>query len=222
MSCGCNNSNYSSTCCPEVPYPTISSESVPSLISNLVYALYGTINKFIVNGRVVWDIPCDPNNVPASVPQIPREENEGLLCYLIRIFTDVCGQLVVGIPSQNLRWQQTGDGIISSVTLIGATNPSPSGYIVSIDGIVQNPSIDYTISTTPTYSLNTTSPIPNGSIIVIVQLNATVSGWYIGSGSPEGVTTANPGSIFTNTSGGAGTTFWVKESGAGNTGWISK
>jgi len=43
------------------------------LISNLVYALYGTISKTVVNGRVVWDIPCDPNNT-ASVDQIPREE----------------------------------------------------------------------------------------------------------------------------------------------------
>jgi hypothetical protein len=85
MSCGCNNTTYSSTCCPDVPYPTISSESVPSLIDNLVFALYGTINKSIVNGRVVWDIPCDPVTSPATYAGIPREEGEGLLCYIIRV-----------------------------------------------------------------------------------------------------------------------------------------
>lgn len=82
----CNSSTYSSSCCPEVPYPSISSESVPSLIDNLVYALYGTINKSISSGRVVWDIPCDPATTPAEVPSIPRQTGEGLLCYIIRVF----------------------------------------------------------------------------------------------------------------------------------------
>lgn len=82
----CNSSTYSSTCCPEVPYPSISSESVPSLIDNLVYALYGTINKSVSSGRVVWDIPCDPSTTPAEVPSIPRQTGEGLLCYIIRVF----------------------------------------------------------------------------------------------------------------------------------------
>ena len=43
-----------------------------------------------------------------------------------------------------------------------------------------------------------------------------------GTGSPEGVITAKPGSIYMNKSGGAGQTFWVKEAGTGNTGWAAK
>ena len=43
-----------------------------------------------------------------------------------------------------------------------------------------------------------------------------------GMGSPEGVLTANQGSIFMRTDGGAGTTFYVKETGSGNTGWVGK
>lgn len=42
-----------------------------------------------------------------------------------------------------------------------------------------------------------------------------------GSGSPEGVVTANIGSTFRRTNGGASTTFYVKESGTGNTGWVA-
>jgi len=83
MSCGCSSNSFSA--CPEVPYPSISPESVPSLIDNLVYALYGTIEKSVSSGRVIWNIPCDPNNT-AEVPTIPREEGEGLLCYIIRCF----------------------------------------------------------------------------------------------------------------------------------------
>lgn len=46
--------------------------------------------------------------------------------------------------------------------------------------------------------------------------------WRIGSGSPQGVVTAAPGSLYTNTAGGAGVTLYVKESGTGNTGWVAK
>lgn len=51
-------------------------------------------------------------------------------------------------------------------------------------------------------------------------LSATIS---VGSGSPQGVVTANPGSLFLNLTGGANTTLYVKESGtATNTGWVAK
>lgn len=44
-----------------------------------------------------------------------------------------------------------------------------------------------------------------------------------GSGSPEGVVSANVGSLYTNTDGGESTTLYVKEGGgAGSTGWVAK
>jgi len=43
-----------------------------------------------------------------------------------------------------------------------------------------------------------------------------------GTGSPNSVVTANPGSTYRNISGGSGTSFYVKESGTGNTGWVGK
>lgn len=48
---------------------------------------------------------------------------------------------------------------------------------------------------------------------------ADVIGIYMGTGSPEGVVTANVGSIYLRTDGGTGTTLYSKESGTGNTGW---
>ena len=54
-----------------------------------------------------------------------------------------------------------------------------------------------------------------------IVLGSTVT--YTTSGaSPEGVQTANVGSIHTNTAGGASTTLYVKTSGSGNTGWTAK
>jgi len=43
-----------------------------------------------------------------------------------------------------------------------------------------------------------------------------------GSGSPEGVVTASPGSLYLNTAGGELTSLYVKTSGNGNTGWVGK
>jgi Chaperone of endosialidase len=87
MSCGCNsgydNGIYGNVCDADTPYPSISHESVPSLIDNLVYALYGTINKSVTSGKVVWNIPCDPNQT-AQITNVPRYDGEGLLCYIIR------------------------------------------------------------------------------------------------------------------------------------------
>lgn len=47
-------------------------------------------------------------------------------------------------------------------------------------------------------------------------------GLFVGYGDPNGVVTANPGSIYLNRNGGTGSTLYVKESGAGNTGWVAK
>jgi hypothetical protein len=54
--------------------------------------------------------------------------------------------------------------------------------------------------------------------------DGTTEKWrmHVGSGSPEGVITAQIGSVYFRTNGGAATTFYVKESGTGNTGWVAK
>lgn len=90
------NDPYNSVCRQDIPYPQVSPESVPSLIDNLVTALYGAfynpqtgqgfVTKSVVDGRVVWTSACDPNN-SYEVPGVPRNNGEGLLCYIIRLFT---------------------------------------------------------------------------------------------------------------------------------------
>jgi hypothetical protein len=46
--------------------------------------------------------------------------------------------------------------------------------------------------------------------------------FVVGAGTPEGVVTAAPGSLYQRTNGGANTSLYVKESGTGNTGWVAK
>jgi collagen type I alpha len=133
------------------------------LIDNLVYALYGAINKTIVNGRVVWDIPCDPNNT-AEVDNIPREEGEGLLCYLLRVFNNT-----LDVHSPFMRWGFEGnDG--STFQISGASNSYSSAYLAYVDGVVQDPAT-YTISVGfPTTLTFTDAIIPVGSYLTIISL----------------------------------------------------
>lgn len=59
----------------------------------------------------------------------------------------------------------------------------------------------------------------------IFELGSTGSAgptWRPGTGSPEGVVTAVPGSFYIRTDGTPGTILYFKESGTGNTGWVAK
>jgi len=49
-----------------------------------------------------------------------------------------------------------------------------------------------------------------------------LEGLYTGTGSPEGVVVATPGSLYSRTDGSATTTLYVKTSGTGSTGWTAK
>jgi hypothetical protein len=58
---------------------------------------------------------------------------------------------------------------------------------------------------------------------VMKQIEANLNGLVIsGTGSPQGVVTADPGQLYIDTNGGAGVTLYVKETGTGNTGWAAK
>lgn len=127
MSCDCNtpfgeNTTYGSICRPDIPYPSVSHESVPSLIDNLVNALYGQINKNVVGGKVVWNIPCDPNNTAIVSPALPRLAGEGLLCYIMRVFQDfLSGNTNYGSLTGG---DITSSGSITCNTLTGNSGPS--------------------------------------------------------------------------------------------------
>lgn len=67
--------------------------------------------------------------------------------------------------------------------------------------------------------------LDNGNVAKLLDLNVRtlrISNdviWMTGTGSPEGVTSAAQGSIFSRTDGAIGTTVYIKEVGSGNTGW---
>jgi len=82
MGCGCDNHQPYGPCLDR-PAPIDSPESVASQLRNLEEALFGVLTKTIVNGRVIWAMPCGTS---FSNPNHPREDGEGLLCYLLRLY----------------------------------------------------------------------------------------------------------------------------------------
>lgn len=55
-----------------------------------------------------------------------------------------------------------------------------------------------------------------------LALSALLGTVKSGEGDPEGVVTAEVGSIYQRTDGGAGSSLYVKESGSGPAGWVPK
>lgn len=130
-----------------------------------------------------------------------------------------------------------GEFAIAGVT--NSARPGFPNFAVIHNSIIQEPGDGYSILLNPTPGVGLiiiNGPItPNedgldlgddsdrfGTIFATaINLPGDVT-WTTGAGSPNGVVTAPPGSLYSNTSGGASTTLYVKESGAGNTGWVAK
>jgi hypothetical protein len=160
-----------SICRADTPYPSVSQESVPSQIDNLTNALYGAITKTVQNGRVIWNIPCDPTTSPSTILGVARNTNEGLLCYITRALNTAVPNAFVTI-----------DGI---QTLTNKTLTAP---------IINSPTIN-NLTATGTLSLPsgsiTTAMIANGSILDIdISATAAIANGKL-AGNPVSTNTAS-------------------------------
>lgn len=101
-------------------------------------------------------------------------------------------------------------GYMAKALANNSTNELVIGYNAQGDG--DNTSVIGNSSTTQTRVYGNT----------LYKTGTATVQWTSGTGSPESVVTANVGSMYTRTDGGAGTTLYIKESGVGNTGWTAK
>lgn len=94
--------------------------------------------------------------------------------------------------------------------------------IVNYPVILQDDILSKTINhlTGSVNSENSSNTWPRiGSLVYNSPNFLGVTAQYAGAGSPEGVITAGPGSLYHRSDGAEGTTLYVKGSGTGNTGW---
>jgi hypothetical protein len=87
-----------------------------------------------------------------------------------------------------IRWGYIGDGVATTFNIDGATSTNSASFLVTIDGVVQDP-LDYTITFGFPYTITMNNPVPSGDEIVIVSLNGK-TGATGPSGGPIGATGA--------------------------------
>lgn len=129
MSCGCDSSTSSTCggCCrdnPCAPCPTESAacETLPSALENFITQFFGVVEKSVVDGRVVWTLPC---NLEAGLENNPRQPNEGLACYFLRLFQN--GILGVTGPQGSMGDPGVDGHNAFTITLCNFTQPAASG-----------------------------------------------------------------------------------------------
>lgn len=121
------------------------------------------------------------------------------------------GQIIQASGEIGLKITQTGN--LDCLKVEDSTSPDATPFVIDKDGRVG-------IGVAPDAAAAITL---DGGGIKIANVGATAFCTVtVGAGSPEGVVTAGPGSLFLNTSGGSGNSLYVKESGSGNTGWVGK
>jgi hypothetical protein len=193
---------------------------VPSLIDNLVTALYGKIQKDVFSGKVVWNIPCDPSTSPATIWNFPREQGEGVLCYILRFLNffndghvtfygtfdgDLIGN-VTGNLVGNVTGSVTGNAT-TATTLQNSRTIAASGDVTGIatpfDGS-NNISVPTTINNgaiTP-IKLSTGKPIwdTSGNTTILGNIIA-VRGFFYGNGAITSNSALGTNSLLSNTTG---------------------
>jgi hypothetical protein len=75
--CGCEATSCQCKCAPDP-----NNEPVSSALQNFEESFFGDFTKTVVNGQIVWNLPCD---LEGGIPGYPRLPGEGVACYIIRL-----------------------------------------------------------------------------------------------------------------------------------------
>lgn len=123
-----------------------------------------------------------------------------------------------------------GAGFRSGILGTVSTGVVPTGFIWSTRNLAGTYGDRLVLDSTGNISPTSNKTYANGSASngwsQISLGYGTTAGqtvqWTSGTGSPNGVVTANVGSLYTDNAGSTATTLYVKTSGTGNTGWTAK
>jgi len=120
--------------------------------------------------------------------------------------------IVASEQGGGIRWGYIGDGTETTFNIDGAATTNSASFLVTIDGVVQDP-LDYTITSGYPYTITMNNPVPSGDEIVIVSLNGKTGATGPGAGAtgpigPTGATgiqgATGPGAGATGSTGATG------------------
>lgn len=76
----CNPSPCDCDATPATPNPA--AEPLDSALQNFIDTAFGSVEKVVEDGQIVWQLPCD---LDSGLAGNPRQEDEGLFCYILRL-----------------------------------------------------------------------------------------------------------------------------------------
>lgn len=125
-------------CAPSVVPPAIdpSQESVQSALDNFILNFYGAITKAVVNGQIVWTLPCD---LAAALPGYPRDPSLGTACYFKSLFATF-GVQITSAVAQSLAAQtaaaaaQTAAGTATTAAATAQTSANSALALIAALG----------------------------------------------------------------------------------------
>jgi Pectate lyase superfamily protein len=132
----CQNPDCNCGCDPcRGPAPVNAAyEPLQSALDNFILNFYGTVTKTVVDGVVVWILPCD---LATGIPGYPRDPALGTACYFKELFEIFDARITAleqiisgGLPglgtmaSQNANAVAITGGTISGVSITGLPVPS--------------------------------------------------------------------------------------------------
>ncbi len=150
----------------------------------------------------------DSSGFLADSPVV-RESSTQVRCEKVRVGT--------GGSNEPLLYRAVFGGLAYLDLRDSSTTTNQAGVVVGHIGVQSTDSSTDPVEITPN-SVN----LPANGYVAFQSGSTPVPIIIAGIGSPEGVVTADKGSLFLRGDGGAGTCLYVKESGTGNTGWVAK
>lgn len=119
----CNTGSTVCTPCGYNGVPDAANESVESTLANFIDAFFGSLTKTVVDGEVVWTLPCD---LDTGIEGYPRNEGEGVACYLLRVMEEILAD-AGDVPSGRQILTQhslTGGGDLTADRTLNLVNDS--------------------------------------------------------------------------------------------------
>ena len=195
---------------------------------------YITLETDAVNGQTIRGYHTDGMDEHEYILHLPTTSmsDTSVEWWLPEALPTVNGQVLTGQTDGTTAWATASGGIAGS---LGSTdNAIPradgtGGATLQSSGVTINDSnhisaTRFAVAGTAGY-LDSNLVVPGAVVSELgyIGMNSAQSVLILrGAGSPEGVSSASPGSLYLRSDGGAGTCLYVKESGTGNTGWVAK
>ncbi len=148
---------------------------------------------------------------------VPVQPNRRLRVY--------CGVPVQWAVSGTNPMQATGSGVAittpanSEIEWVGRNGGWYASRFQQTDYV--QPGTDGSVTLTNLTGDVRIHPAGGGAVRWVNDLQGTGCTTTVGSGTPQGVVSAPPGSDYRNLTGSAGSVFWIKQTGTGAAGWVA-